>query len=326
LGHLAACIDDLAIHPEQAASGLRQAQALVDAWQQVRTVRLQQRLQQIETLVVDDEKQAAAQLAAQLEIEALLARQACPQRLAQFLRDYWVGFIRGQIVGFGVEREDKWRRAVHTAELIVWSVQPKYTWDERKALAEQLPEMLRRFTRGLDILSFTGDLRTQILRWLELEHVRAMHGQPIPADELAVSAPPIENTAEAAERDAWLDSLRLGSWYEVLNEEGELERYTLAWVSTGHTRLYLATRNALQGRLLTPEEFAHKLRHGAARLLAEGTLIERALQRLFTQLANGEPLSLHTMRPAVAASQGNDGSTPQELRLADDDDPWHGAE
>ncbi|RCS58542.1 DUF1631 family protein [Parvibium lacunae] len=329
LQHLQEGLTELAIQvleTEAVLVRLRQAQGLVDAWQQVKKIRIQQRLQQVTQIIAEDEKQLAAHKVAQAELELLIQRLPCPLRLAAFLREYWVVFVRGQIVGFGLAREDKWRRAVHSAEMVLWSVQPKYTYDERKVLANELPEMLRRFSRGLDAISYTGALRQELLQWLEQEHMRALRGQPVAAEEVAQ---PIAHflpdstlrQREIADRDAWLATLHLGSWYEVLHEDGQLERMTLAWISEGHTRLYLASRQGLQGMLLTPSEFAHKLQHGAARLLAEGTLIERAADNLFIQLneirrlqLNGQPASTKQLIPPPMPTQSVD--------ILLDIDPW----
>jgi hypothetical protein len=198
-------------------------------------------------------------------------------------------------------------------------------WDDRKALATELPEMLRRLTRGLDILSFTGTLREEILQWLELEHVRAMRGDPIPEAELAAAAPlDLDQLAqEEAERQAWVDRLRIGNWYEILNEEGVYERYTLAWVSPQRSRLFFANRKGLQGRILLAREFAHRLQHGGARLLAAGPLIEQALQHLFTILAKGDDFSLQDLKHLVPAEVH---AVEQRALALVDDDPWMGAE
>jgi hypothetical protein len=171
------------------------------------------------------ERLALAKTVAQAEIKARVRTGNLPLPVLEFLVQQWVLHLLFVQVKDG-EHSDAWKSALETMDLLIWSVEPKNTVDERRELATIVPELLKRLSEGLQMAgvedavrrSFFADLRklhTELIGKLRSDKAAvtddasrandtaisdfepAMQPPPVPVVELA-PAPAAESTSVPA--------------------------------------------------------------------------------------------------------------------------------
>lgn len=90
--------------------------------------------------------------------------------IRQFLLDYWRQLMIITHVEHGKESEI-WADQVGTAQDLVWSIQEKASPDERKALTQKLPTLLKNVRRGMATLEMDPPTCSRFLSMLAAVHV-----------------------------------------------------------------------------------------------------------------------------------------------------------
>jgi len=187
-----------------------------------------------------------------------VAESSLPGVLRDFLHGYWKDFLIVTYVHEGEESEE-WKGAIETMDTLIWSVTPKATAEERKALLESLPTLVKRLNKGIRLASMPAEERERLTAELaryQAAAVRPAGAVPVPR---AADEPPSEAAAEPAGS---------GDAEDAAGEPG----------STAETPL--ARESAL---LKSAVEEANTLIHGAAARRAEcrgmGTTVVAAVFR-----------------------------------------------
>jgi hypothetical protein len=267
-----------------------------------------------------DSIDSTATNAARLEAEQIArndARAQIEQRLnmdvpafaRQFLLATWssaMARVRAE-KGDGIDT-DAWDVSLKTAEYLIWSVIPKRR-DDIPRLASILPGLIRGLNKGLDLIEFDPQERSQFFDALMTAHTheinsakqRATQGESDPAQVSISISPdgivrfvPTESQKstglpENDQIDELLAGLKRGNRIEVATD-GVGRLFKLAWVSPART-LFILSRHPDDSMTLQGSELASMLHRGLARVLSEESALDRAISSLTAESAAAAELS-----------------------------------
>ena len=111
-----------------------------------------------------------AKMAVDDAINARIGDHEIREFIRQFLFDYWRQLLIITHVEHGVESEI-WRDQLAAVDDLVWSIQDKPMPEDRKALTEKLPQLLKRIKRGMVSLEMDPDVCAKFMSMLASVHV-----------------------------------------------------------------------------------------------------------------------------------------------------------
>jgi len=279
---------------------------------------------ELEQSIADEEQAIEARLAAPVALALRQERTVVSRRAAvdavklriagdnvvpvvgTFLEHKWC-----DVLTLAYDVEEKKPGAVNNAtramDDLVWSVKPKATQEQRKALIARLPSLLTTINKWLDIIKWQDAARLQFFaalaechasivrapidlspeRQLELAIEAAQHdAMLLVAQEQAAAAQvdiesddPVTQTVEGLER---------GRWLAFTQEDGSVRRVKLAWVSPRRT-LFIFSAGAREEAFSIPAtQLAERVRDGSATILALEGVVGRVLSEAMMQAAGND--------------------------------------
>jgi hypothetical protein len=75
-----------------------------------------------------------------------------------------------------------------------------------------------------------------------------------------------------------VQELKRGDWVDFIDEEGHVARERLNWVSPQKGILVFSNHRAARAISIAPEALARQIRDGAARIVVESSVFERAIE------------------------------------------------
>jgi hypothetical protein len=236
------------------------------------------------------EKRVAAERSAQRAVALRLAGEQLVPAVAGFLEQRWSAAMA---LAYTIEdtRPGAIENATRTMEDLIWSVKPKATQEQRKALIAHLPALLASLNKWLDATRWQDAERLQFFAELAECHASIVRAPielaPERQLELAVEAAQQDALRRVAQEQAQaedeaqasqgpeadtLAGLERGMRLE-LAEGDRVRKVRLAWVSPLRT-LYIFSGAARQEAFSLPAgRLADLLRAGAIRVvLAEGVV------------------------------------------------------
>jgi hypothetical protein len=232
----------------------------------------------------------------------------------EFISTHWKNLLFVTCARQGKDSE-AWKQAVTTMDKLIWSVQPKYTREERQQLVAIQPKLLNNLREGMQRLSIPSAERDAFIAKLVRAHGRTAVNkvdaeqaaatqedtdkavcdtvdQGVEAKKAMPDAEAHKTTAQAhtpaaAEiNDAHTANARqlaVGDWIEFLGSDGKATRAKLSWVSP-ITNTYLFTdRQGLKAGNFSLDELAHLLRCARAKLLNAAPLMDRAVSTVLKE-------------------------------------------
>jgi hypothetical protein len=121
------------------------------------------------------ERLALAKAAAQDEIRQRVRTTKLPRSVVKFLTEQWLKLLLVAHAKNGPESE-LWKTAVSTMDLLIWSVNPSKTLDERRQLAAKLPGLLKRLNAGMQLIRTDDAVRKQFFVKLMRCHTQIING------------------------------------------------------------------------------------------------------------------------------------------------------
>jgi hypothetical protein len=213
--------------------------------------------------------------------------------------------------------------ATRAMDDLIWSVKPKVTQEQRKALIGKLPRLLATLNKWLDAIRWQDGERLQFFARLAECHASIVRApielSPERQLELAVEAAQqdalrrveLENAAAeqaAARRQevSPVDGLERGMWCEFRNAEGLPEgarKVKLAWVSPLRTLFIFSGAGRREAFSMSAEQLAAALHSGAARVLAIDGVVGQVLFEAMQRGADNDAvMSDASMRGAAAGA------------------------
>jgi hypothetical protein len=93
-----------------------------------------------------------------------------PSFLVKFLLDYWRQYLALVHSRHG-ENSREWIDAIADSELLLWSVAPKLTDEERLSLGKSLEGLVSSIKRGMTVVGSDNDAQREFLRQLSEWHL-----------------------------------------------------------------------------------------------------------------------------------------------------------
>ncbi len=162
--------------------------------------RIEEKTQSIAKQVEQEESLALAKTVAQAEIKVRVRASAGALTVIEFLAQQWVKLLIVIHVKEGEESE-AWKAALETAELLLWSSEPKETIAERQQLVGLLPGLLKRVSAGLNHAGIDDEIRVKFLTDLRKLHSQIIGSSAEPKSEAPSAAPAINDTHQQTQTD-----------------------------------------------------------------------------------------------------------------------------
>ncbi len=167
-----------------------------------------------ENRIRDRERLEVARLFAQNELKNRIQNQNLPKLVLRFLLTEWMKLLILAYAKTGREGRS-WASLLETMDILVWSLTPKITVDERRRLVSLLPGLLKRLSKGMEVAGTDPELRERFNAVLMRCHARTIAGgsassaeppRPKPARKIAPppasAAPPELQTPPPADTAA----------------------------------------------------------------------------------------------------------------------------
>lgn len=259
------------------------------------------------------EKHTAATRAARHAVAARVGSGEVVAMLETFLENRWTSVLT---VAYTVE-DDKpgaVNNATKTMDDLIWSVKPKITQDQRKALIARLPGLLATLNRWLDVIRWQDEDRVRFFAELAECHASIVRAPLDISPERQ-----LEIAVEVAQQDALrrlekeqaaaaiavavdplpeldiddaavaVESLERSQWFEFTQPDGSARKVKLAWISPLRT-LFIFSTGARQEAFSVPvEQLLEAFRHDKVKLLRVDGLVGRALSEALGQGAGNDP-------------------------------------
>ena len=293
---------------------------------------------ELEAGIAADESAQVAALAAPVasalkrekhEVAARQARDAIALRVqAGDVNEVVSGFLEQRwttVLTFAWTIEDARPGAVDNAtramDDLIWSVKPKATPEQRKALIARLPRLLQTLNKWLDAIKWQDAERLQFFARLaeyhaaivrapiELSPERQLELATQAAQQDALRKVEMENAAaeQAAARVAKVsavDGLERGMWLEFRTGEGA-RKVKLAWVSPLRTLFIFSGAGRREAFSLPADKLAAVLNDGSARVLAIDGVVGQVLSDAMAQGAvNDSNISAVALRVGIGHVTG----------------------
>lgn len=149
--------------------------------------------------IQDKERLEVARLFAQNELKARIEGVELPRAVLRFLSTEWMKLL---ILAYakGGRESRAWTSLVETLDILVWSLTPKHTVDERKRLVSILPGLLKRLAKGMDVIGTDKLMRERFNAVLMRCHARTIAGGT--ATSMFQKSPPAPKPAPKPASDA----------------------------------------------------------------------------------------------------------------------------
>ncbi len=229
--------------------------------------------------------------------------------LLPFLTIQWREVMARAWLKVQTQRE-LWNNALSTMDQLIWSTQPQTVAierrqrepelsprpQERRQLMRVLPDLIRGLGTGLDSIRWTGKAREDFMAGLMELHMQAVRTAPPTPEELDRRAREAQAGQEAMlaldarvaqaqtppkdEFGLKAESLKRGMWFDYLNENSQLHRCRLSWISPKRTRLLFTNREGFDAFVRSEREVVELLREGRLTEIDQAPIVGRALVQL----------------------------------------------
>ena len=260
-----------------------------------------------------EEGRARAELArqrVQQELNQRLLGKTLPEVVVRLLEEAWSKVLLLTCLKHG-EQSAEWSAGLAAMDDLVWSVELHSEADARQRLLDLVPGLLKSLRDGLTSAAFDPFATSEFFSQLEALHVQAFQHfarqQELQEDNLATpeSTPEMVQVVEEivllaageqpvgeplvrlADDDVALlqvDTLRVGCWVEIHEEDDQAMRCKLATIIEPTGRYIFVNRRGMKVLEKTRMGLAVEFRRGAIRLLDDALLFDRALESVISNL------------------------------------------
>ncbi|HJV84365.1 MAG TPA: DUF1631 family protein [Noviherbaspirillum sp.] len=236
---------------------------------------------------------------AQDDVHARIESGEVPGFVEAFLQAQW---SRVLVFAYGTRdsKPELLAKVLQAMDELIWSVQPKGSEAERKALVERLPALLSMLNAWLNVVKWDGTERESFFATLAERHQAAIRALPelTPRHQLELRMNMMQKASEhqlsrraqqqqeevLAEFMRQADTLVPGNWLTFVRNDGSKMNCRLMWVSPGRSRFIFAGRQGQLVFTLTDESLAQAMRAGRTSIIASSDTLARALDAALTEI------------------------------------------
>lgn len=192
-----------------------------------------------------------------------------------------------------------WKPVMSTIDVLLWTVQAEKHVGDRERFEHINPRLLDNLGKALEIGGASKTKITKIMRQLkqvqEFTFHQAEHGATA---EQSHNGGSLTNRVILATRNKKdvpalprndpdlrrVDKLAIGTWMEFRGTSGERVRCALASKIDSIEKLFFADSEGKKVMELTRMRLAHELKAGAVKVVSEGSLVNRAMESVISNL------------------------------------------
>jgi hypothetical protein len=252
------------------------------------------------------ERQTVAARSARQAVRMRVADGALVAVVSGFLSRRWVDVLTFAYL-IEDERPGALKSATQAMDELVWTVKPKATQEQRRALIAKLPGLLSALNKWLDAIKWQDAERRQFFADLARCHLSIVRAplelSPERQLELAVEAAQqdalrrIAQEAALAEETpaqdpagARLDAFERGMRFEFSGADGSIRKLKLAWVSPLRTLFIFSGGLHQPAFSLAAEKLLAALAGGDVRVLTQEGVVGRVLSAAMQGANDGAAL------------------------------------
>ncbi|MEQ8313455.1 MAG: DUF1631 family protein [Gammaproteobacteria bacterium] len=196
-----------------------------------------------------------------------------------------------------------WKPVMSTIDVLLWTVQAEKQSGDRERFERINPRLVDNLSKALEIGGASKTKITKIMRQLkqiqEFTFHQAAAGVPITKqqeqkslkDEIRLTTAAQKEVPALPRDDADLrriDKLPSGAWVEFRGNSGQRIRCTLASKIDSIDKLFFADSEGKKVIELTRMRLAHELKRGGVKIISEGSLVNRAMESVVTNLKDSK--------------------------------------
>lgn len=255
------------------------------------TERVEARLREVEE---GRARADSARLAVADVLDARMAGRPLPVLAVRLLRQAWQQVLYLTCLRDG-EQSENWTRDVKVVDAVVWSVLPHQEQAALERLKTLSPKLLNSLKGGLERISYDALETRDLLAGLQQLHQQLLQGLDTAREMVAPEKPRVEESVAIVPVDAdkalpvdhpqvrALRGLRPGQWVEF--DDGDTtQRCRLAANLRSGDKMVFINRRGIKVCEHSAMSLAVALRDGAAKLIEEGALFDRALEAVIGDL------------------------------------------
>jgi hypothetical protein len=243
-------------------------------------------------VVQKDDNEVNSDAWARRAIRDRLARAPLPPFVIDFLGGPWLDYLRKVSTEHGSSSEPV-QGVLEQTDLLLDSIKETLDVDTRRKMITRLPKLLGDLRAGCNAVNASQAIRDaffdkmfdthqKLFKGLTIELPASPKGQPEKVQQAK-----IDIELAAAPDDPFHEialSMERGMWIEMQDDVGKLKLAKLSWVSPQRTTLLFTTRQGHKAASLTPVQLAEWFREDRARVLDSEPVVDRALNRLLSEL------------------------------------------
>lgn len=255
------------------------------------------------------EKQNVAGRSARQAVKLRLGDGKLVATVSAFLEKRWVDVLTFAYM-IDEERPGAVENATQTMDELIWTVKPKATQEQRKALIAKLPPLLTTLNKWLDAIKWQDAERLQFFAELAECHLQIVRApielSPERQLELAVEAAQQDALRRIAQEQAMatqeaqsqeasrpqddavltVDELERGMRLEFRERDGSVRKVKLAWVSPLRTLFIFSGAARQESFSLPAEKLVEAVRCGSIRVLTVEGVVGRVLTEAMQEAVN----------------------------------------
>jgi hypothetical protein len=295
---------DQEAQPEAFALAVAELEASISAEERVAEAAIAEPISK----ALKQERHATAVRSAQHAVALRVGGEEVVAVVGAFLENKWTTVLT---LAYTIEDDKPGAvdNATRTMDDLIWSVKPKATQEQRRALIARLPSLLTTLNKWLDAIKWQDAERLQFFARLAECHAAIVRA-PIDASperqlELAVEAAQQDALRRVAQENAVaeqehtdkdevghaLDGLERGVWLEFAQADGGKRKLKLAWVSPLRSLFIFSTGTRGQAFSMPAEKLGEALRAGKATIVALEGVVGRVLSEALREGANDDHCS-----------------------------------
>jgi hypothetical protein len=276
--------------PEAFAQAVAELEASIDAQERAAQAAIAEPISQ----ALKQEKRVTAVRSAQRAVALRVGGDEVVPVVGTFLENKWTSVLT---LAYTIEDDKPGAidNATRTMDDLIWSVKPKATQEQRRALIARLPGLLTTLNKWLDAIKWQDAERLQFFARLAECHAAIVRA-PIDASperqlELAVEAAQQDALRRVAQENAVaaqeegpkdeaelaLDGLERGMWMEFAQADGGKRKLKLAWVSPLRSLFIFSAGTRGAAFSMPAEKLGEALRAGKASVVALEGVVGRVL-------------------------------------------------
>jgi hypothetical protein len=182
-----------------------------------------------------------------------------------------------------------WKAVMNTIDVLLWTVQADKQAGDRDRFNRINPRLLDNLQKALEIGGASKTKITKAMRQLKQIQEYTFHKAEVESQESPTGVSPLARKEPPLlpREDPYLrrvEKMPLGTWIEFRNTLGQTVRCALVSKIDSIDKLFFADKQGKKVAELTRNRLAREMKLGTVKVVSEGALVNRALQKVINEL------------------------------------------